>query len=35
MVTLSLTKEAREYNGEMAASSISDAGTTGQLHIKE
>ena len=35
MVTLFLTKEARIYNGEKAASSKNDAGKTGQLHIKE
>ena len=28
-------KEARIYNGEKTASSISDAGKTGQLHVKE
>jgi len=30
-----LTKEARIYNGAMAASSINDAGKTGQLHVKQ
>ena len=35
MVTLSLIKEARVYNGEKTASSISGAGKTGQLHVKE
>ena len=35
MVTLSLTKEGRIYNGEKTASSISGAGKTGQLHVKE
>ena len=35
MGTLSLTKEARIYNGEKTASSISGAGKTGQLHVKE
>ena len=35
MVTLSLIKEARIYNGEKTASSISGAGKTGQLHVKE
>ena len=35
MVTLSLTKEARIYNGEKTASSISGGGKTGQLHVKE
>ena len=32
--TLSLTKEARIYNGEKTAFSISDAGKTGHLHAK-
>ena len=32
---LILDKEARIYNGEKTASSISGAGKTGQLHIKE
>ena len=35
MVTLSLIKEARIYNGEKIASSISGAGKTRQLHVKE
>ena len=35
MVTLSLIKEARIYNGEKTASSISGAGKTGQLYVKE
>ena len=35
MVTLALIKEARIYNGENTASSISGAGKTGQLHVKE
>ena len=35
MVTLSLIKEARIYSGEKTASSISGAGKTGQLHVKE
>ena len=35
MVTLFLIKEARIYSGEKTASSISDAGKTGQLHVKE
>ena len=34
MVTLSLTKEVRLYNGEKTASSVSGAGNTGQLHVK-
>ena len=34
-VTLSLVKEARIYNGEKTSSSISGAGKTGQLHVKE
>ena len=35
MVTLSLIKEARIYNGEKTASLISGARKTGQLHGKE
>ena len=35
MGTLCLTKEAQIYNGEKIASSISGAGKTGQLHVKE
>ena len=35
MGTLSLTKEARIYNGAKTASSINGAGKTGQLHVKE
>ena len=35
LVTLFLIKEARIYNGEKTASSISGAGKTEQLHIKE
>ena len=35
MVNLSLIKEARIYNGEKTASSISGTGKTGQLHVKE
>ena len=35
MGTLSLTKEARIYNGEKTDSSVSGAGKTGQLHVKE
>ena len=35
MVTLSLTNEARIYNGEKTAASVSGAGKTGQLHVKE
>ena len=34
MVTLSLIKDARIYSGEKTASSISGAGKTGQLHVK-
>ena len=34
MDTVSLTKEARIYNGEKTASSVSGAGKTGQLLIK-
>ena len=35
MVTLSLTKEVRIHYGEKTVSSISGAGKTGQLHLKE
>ena len=35
MVTLFLIKEARICNGEETPSSISGAGKTGQLHVKE
>ena len=35
MVTLSLTKESRIYNGEKTASSISGAGKIEQLYLKE
>ena len=35
MGTLSLTKEARIYNGEKTVSSISGAGKTGQLLVKK
>ena len=35
MVTLSSIKEASIYNGEKTASSVSGAGKTGQLHVKE
>ena len=35
MVTLSLIKEARIYNGEKTAPLISGAGKTGQRHVKE
>ena len=35
MVTLSLINEARVYNGGKTTSSISGAGKTGQLHVKE
>ena len=35
MVTLSLIKEAKIYNGEKTTSSISGSGKTGQLHVKE
>ena len=34
MVTLFLIKEARIYNGEKTASSISGAGKIAQLHVK-
>ena len=30
-----MTKEVRLYNGEKTGSSISGAGKTGQLHVKE
>ena len=30
-----LTKEARIYNGAKNGSSVSGAGNTGQLHVKE
>ena len=35
MDTLSLTKEARIYNGVKTMSLTSDAGKTGQPHVKE
>ena len=35
VVTLSLTKEAKIYNAEKRLSSISGAGKTRQLHVKE
>ena len=35
MDTLSLTKEARMYNGAKTASSINGVRKTGQLHVKE
>jgi len=35
MGTLSLIKEARICNGAKIVSSISAAGKTGQLHVKE
>jgi len=35
MDTLSLTKEARIYNGEKIVPSISGAGKTGQPYVKE
>ena len=34
-IILSLTKEARIYDGEKAACSISSAGKTGQIHVKK
>ena len=34
MGTLSLTKEARIYNGEKTASGVSGAGKSGQQHVK-
>ena len=35
MGTLSLTKEAKLYNGEKTVSSVSGAGKIGQLQLKE
>ena len=35
MGTLSLTNEARIYNGEKTVFSISGAGKTGQIPVKE
>ena len=35
MDTLSLTKETQIYNGAKIASSISGAGKTGQLRVRE
>ena len=35
MGTLFLTKEARIYNEAKTASSVSGAGKTGQLHVKQ
>ena len=35
MVNLSLTTETRIYDAGKIVSSISDAGKTGQLHVKE
>ena len=35
MVSESSTKWARIYNGEKIVSSISDAGKSGQLHVKK
>ena len=35
MGTLFLTKKARIYNGAKTASSLNDAGKTGQLYVKE
>ena len=35
MVTKSMTKEVRIYNGEKTVSPISGAGKTGQLYVKE
>ena len=35
MITLPLLKEARLYNGEKTASSVSGGGKAGQLHVKE
>ena len=35
MVIQSMTKETRIFNGEETVSSISGAGKSGQLHVKE
>ena len=35
MGSLFLTKEARIYNGAKTASSVNNAGKTGQLYVKE
>ena len=35
MVTLSLIKEARIYNGEKTSSSLSGVGKNGQVHVNE
>ena len=35
MGTSFMANEARTYNGEKRASSISGVGKTGQLHVKE
>ena len=35
MQTLSLTKEAKIYNGEKTSSSVSGARKTGQLYVEE
>ena len=35
MDTLSLTNEAKIHNGEKTVSSVSNAGKTGQPHLKE
>ena len=35
MVNSSMTKEAKIYNEEKRVPSISGAGKTGQLHVKE
>ena len=35
MVNLSMTEEARIYNEEKTVSSVSGAGKTGQVHVKE
>ena len=35
METLFLTKEAKIYNKEKTASSVSGAGKTGQPHVRE
>jgi len=35
MGTLSFTKEGKIYCGKITVSSVSDAGKTGQLHVKK
>ena len=35
MVNFSMTEAAETFNGGKTVSSVSDAGKTGQLHLKE